>query len=62
MHKKPPHTKNPYEQPSHTNHRTLTLRMKNHHILTILMKNHYTNNSYEKPLYKHYENKHFCSH
>ena len=60
MHKKPPHTNNPYETPSHTNHRTLTIRMKNHCILTILMKNHHTNNSYEKPLYKH-ENKHFCS-
>ena len=45
--------------------------MKNHHILTILMKNysqtifiknHYTNNSYKKPLYKHYENKYFYSH
>ena len=31
MHKKPPYTNNPYEKPSHTNDRTLTIRMKNHY-------------------------------
>ena len=36
MHKKPPYTNNPYEKPSHTNDRTLTIRMKNHY--TIIMR------------------------
>ena len=33
--------------------------MKNHNMLTICIKNHYTNNSYQKPLYKYYEEKFF---